>query len=293
MVPRAEPRSYYGRPVIKEPVWNPEIPFYFFCGGMAGAASTLALGSELAGNDALAARAWQIAFAGMAVSPPLLIADLGRPERFHKMLRVFKPTSPMSMGVWILSVFGASVPLVIAHRMTRRLTTLDRLGKLGAGVSGPLLSTYTGVLLADTSVPAWHEARRELPFVFAGSSAASAGAAATLLTAPRAAGPARRLAVAGVALEELAVHAMERRLGDLGEPYRQGPAGVLAKGAKASSVAGAAVLAAAGRRRPAALAGAALVLAGSLLERWSVFRAGFQSARDPRYTVAPQRARTS
>ena len=76
--------SYYGRPVLKEPVWKWEIPAYFFTGGLAGAAAPFALLSELRGDEALARRAWLVALAGAAASPPLLIADLGRPERFHQ-----------------------------------------------------------------------------------------------------------------------------------------------------------------------------------------------------------------
>jgi hypothetical protein len=128
--------------------------------------------------------------------------------------------------------------------------------------------------------------------VFAGSAAASAGAAAILSTPAADAGPARRLAVAGAALELGAVQAMERRLGALGEPYHQGPAGRLARLAKGCTAAGAGLVVLGGRRRRAVTAaGAVLVLAGSACERWAVYKAGFQSARDPRYIVEPQRAR--
>jgi hypothetical protein len=161
-----------------------------------------------------------------------------------------------------------------------------------AGLLGPALATYTGTLVADTAVPVWHEAGRELPFVFAGSAAASAGAAAVLSTPAADAGPARRLAVTGALLELGAAQTMERRLGELGEPYHQGPAGRLARLAKACTATGAGLVAVGGRRRRAlAGAGAVLVLAGSACERWAVYKAGFQSVRDPKYVVAPQRAR--
>jgi len=84
---------------------------------------------------------------------------------------------------------------------------------------------------------------------------------------------------------------MEKRLGDAGEPYRTGQAGRLAKAAEACSVAGAALVLAAGRRRPAAVAAGALLAAGSLLTRFAVFRAGFESAADPAATIGPQRRR--
>jgi hypothetical protein len=291
MVPEAEFRSYYGRPVIKEPAWTIEVPWYFFVGGMAGASAPLALAARLAGNDRLARSAITVAGAGVAASVPLLVSDLGRPERFHHMLRVVKPTSPMSMGSWVLAAMG---PAAVGAAVSDRLGIFPRLGRAAevvAALLGPALSTYTAVLVADTAVPAWHQAGRELPLVFAGSAVASAGAAATALTPAADAGPARRLTVTGAVLELVAAQAMERRLGELGEPYRQGPAGRYARLAKGCTALGAAVVGLAGRRRPLAAAGAGLVLAGSAFERLAVYKAGFQSARDPKYTVKPQRER--
>jgi hypothetical protein len=283
--------SYYGRPVIKAPVWTWEVPWYLFAGGLAGASSSLGLGARLSGNDRLARAAFTVAGAGAAVGVPLLASDLGRPERFLYMLRMFKVTSPLSVGSWILA--GLS-PAAVGAAVSDRLGIFPRLGRVAevtAGLLGPALATYTGALVADTAVPVWHEAGRELPFVFAGSAAASAGAAALLLTPPADAGPARRLVVSGALLELGAGQAMERRLGELGEPYHQGPAGRLARLAKTCTAAGAGLVAAGGRRRGLAAAGAALVLAGSACERWAVYKAGFQSARDPKYVVGPQRAR--
>jgi hypothetical protein len=127
--------------------------------------------------------------------------------------------------------------------------------------------------------------------VFAGSAAASAGAAALVVTPPSHAAPARRLAILGVLVEGASMQMMLRRLGDLGEPYKSGRAGTYAKLAKALSVAGAGTVAAGGRRRGGAALGGALVLAGGIFERWNVFKAGFQSAADPKYTVGPQRER--
>src|SRR4029453_2723196 len=104
--------------------------------------------------------------------------------------------------------------------------------------------------------------------------------------------PARRLVLSGALLELGAAQVMERRLGELGEPYHQGPAGRLARLAKACTAAGTGLVAAGGRRRRGlAAAGAALVLAGSACERSAVYKAGFQSARDPKYVVGPQRPR--
>ena len=153
---------------------------------------------------------------------------------------------------------------------------------------GPLLSTYTAVLMANTAVPVWHEARRELPFVFVSGAAMSAGSALALIGGGA---PARRLALVGAAGELTSTTVMERRLGPLGEPYRVGAAGRAARAAKALVAAGGLVMAWHGRRRAGAAAGATLMLAGAMATRWSVYKAGFQSAADPKYVVEPQRAR--
>ena len=123
-------RSAVRRPVIKPPVWTHEIPFYFFAGGLAGASAGFALLSDLRGDEAAGAARLGAALAGAAVSPALLISDLGRPERFLNMLRVFKVTSPMSVGSWILSAFGAATAAGALHALGG--------GRLGAaGRSGP------------------------------------------------------------------------------------------------------------------------------------------------------------
>jgi len=283
-------RSYYGRPVIKEPTWTWEIPCYFFTGGLAGASSVLSLGAKLAGREKLSRTALYVGAVADAVSPLLLVSDLGRPERFHHMLRVFKVTSPMNVGAWILLASGGASNTAAVLELLGRLKPVKLAAEVVAAAAGPPLATYTGVLVADTAVPVWHEGRHELPWVFGASACASAGAAAATLLDPGEAGPARRLAVAGVAAEAVAMHAMELRLGETGEVYHRGTAGKLATAAKTLAGAGALLLARRGRRsRRAAVLGGALVCAGELCLRWSVFKAGFQSARDPKYTIKPQR----
>jgi hypothetical protein len=284
------PTSYYGRPVLKAPVWKHYIPAYFFCGGLAGASSTLALAAQRAGNHRLARSARLASAAGAAASGPLLIADLGRPGRFLNMLRVAKPTSPMSMGTWLLSAFAPAAMAAGASEATGLAPRLGRWCATAAGLLGPAMTTYTAVLVSDTAIPAWHDGHRHLPFVFAGSSAAAAGGVAMACTPTVSAGPARRLAVVGACLEVGATRAMEERLGSAGAPYRSGEAARLAKAARTSTVAGA-VLALAGRRRAAAVPAGLLLAAGSLLTRLAVFRAGFESAADPAATVGPQRRR--
>ena len=285
--------SYYGRPILKAPVWKSYIPVYFFAGGLAGASSTLALAARLAGNQRLARPALVASAAAMAVSGPLLVLDLGRPGRFLNMLRVVRPTSPMSVGSWLLAAFAPASFAAAASDVTGRLPSLGRAAAAGAGVLGPAVATYTAVLVADTAIPAWHDAYQELPLLFAGSSMASAGGVAMAFTPVAAAAPARRLAAAGAALEVGAFRAMERRLGEVAGPYREGRAGRLSKASEACTGAGAVLALAGSRRRPVAVAAGVLLCAGSLLSRFSVVRAGFESAADPAATVGPQRRRAA
>jgi hypothetical protein len=86
------------------------------------------------------------------------------------------------------------------------------------------LSTYTAALIANTAVPAWHEGRRWLPFVFGSGAALSAGAVAVAVTPVKHARPARRLALAAAAVEVASKEVMQRRIGELAEPYEQGAA---------------------------------------------------------------------
>jgi hypothetical protein len=284
--------SYYGRPIIKEPVWKPEIPLYFFVGGLAGASDLLALGARLSGNERLRVSALYTAAAGVAVSPYFLIKDLGRPLRFLNMLRVFKVTSPMSVGTWILSAEGATTSVAAACQLFGVMPRLRTTAQVFAGLLGPAQATYTGALVAQSVVPAWHEARRELPVLFAASAAASAGGAAAILTPPQDAGPGRRLAVLGGVAELVTSRLMEKRLGGLvGSVYHQATAGKYSRLAKANTIAGIALMAFAGRGRAGAGGGGALLLAGSLCERFAVFHAGKQSAADPHHTSIPQKQR--
>jgi len=280
---RAEPATsdhgYYGRPVLKEPVWKPEVAVYFWLGGLAGMSAVLGFAARLAGNQRLARSAWVTAFAALLPCPPLLIVDLGRPERFYNMLRMFKPTSPMSVGTWVLTAFSGVTTAALAGELLGGI--FARLGRVAEGAAALLglpLATYTAVLLADTSVPVWHHARHHLPFVFAGSATACAGAAAAVLTPSRHSRPARLTAIIGALLELAAVLAMERRLGPDGRHYHEGAAAGPAKAARALT-GGGAVLMALGGRRPLALAAGGLLLAGSLAERFAVLRAGPSSAR--------------
>jgi hypothetical protein len=290
MVPRERPTTYYDRPIVKQPVWKPEIPFYFFTGGMAGASAVLAAAAGAGGHTRLARSAWANAFCAIGVSPALLTKDLGKPMRFIYMLRVFKPTSPMNVGAWLLTANGGAITLSAGLNLLRR----DRrpgLPELSSALLGAPLATYTALLVSNSAIPAWAEGRRQLPFVFACGAAASAAGAAAITTPPADAAPARRLAVLAAVGEELATKALHRRLGELTASYEEGAAGKFNKASRALMGSGAAVIALGGRSRPLAAAGGALLMGGALCKRWATFKAGFHSASDPKQTVELQRRR--
>jgi hypothetical protein len=232
------------------------------------------------------------AAAAAAGGTGFLIAELGRPERFLHMLRVAKPTSPMSMGAWLLAAHASLAGAAAASDVTGAAPRLGASVGAVSALTGPLLATYTGVLLADTAVPAWHEGQRQLPFLFAGSamaSAAAAGLAVTAFGAPAERVPAARLAVLGAAVELAAAAQLEPRTGLAGETYQQGGAGQMMRAARWLAPSGAVAALAAPRSRVAALVAAALLTAGAVATRFGVFRAGPASVADPKYVIAAQR----
>ena len=301
MVPEAEFVSYYGRPILKKPTWkNPDVPIYLWAGGIAGTSAVVSALADASGRPVLRRGGRLAAAVGAMVGTVALIHDLGRPERFLNMLRVFKPTSPLSIGSWILSPFAALASAAAASEVTGIAPTLGRLAGWGAALFGPPLASYTGVLLGDTAVPAWHEASGELPVLFA-SSGAAAGAGVQLVVTGvtdagwREQGPVARLAVAGAVAELAAGRALERRLesipGDVAGAYRTGRAGRWNRLARVLTTCGGLGVLLAPRSRWAAVVSGAALATGSLATRCAVFQAGIASASNPQHVVAPQRAR--
>jgi formate-dependent nitrite reductase membrane component NrfD len=292
MVPRAEFRSYYGLPIIKEPVWRvPDVPGYLFLGGLAGASSALAAGAELSGRRELARAAKTAAAGAISLSAAALVHDLGRPARFVNMLRVFKPTSPMSVGSWLLTAYGPAAGVAAASALTGLLPGIGRAATAAAAVTGPGVAAYTAALLSNTAVPAWHDAHRELPYLFVSSAATAAGGLGLIMVRPEQADPARNLALTGAAAELTAKSLLLRRLGPVAEPYQSGRAGRLMEAAEILTAAGLTAAAIGGRNRVAAAAAGAALVASSALTRFGIFYAGRTSARDPEYTIGPQKDR--
>lgn len=290
MVPDAEFTSYYGKPVINAPVWQaPDIPGYLFLGGLAGASSLLGAGAQATGRATLARAAKTGAFGAISLSLAALVHDLGKPSRFLNMLRVFKVTSPMSVGSWLLAGYGPLAGAAAFSAVTGKLPRIGATATAGSAVLGPAVAAYTAALLSNTAVPAWHDGYREMPYVFVGSGATAAGGLGLLAAPDREATPARNLAVFGAALEIGALKRMEHRLGMVAEPYHTGQGGKYLRAAEILSAAGV-TGAVFGRGVVRRLSGAALV-AASAATRWGIFHAGKDSANDPKYTVVPQRQR--
>jgi Polysulphide reductase, NrfD len=292
MVDDVEFTSYYGRPVIKAPVWkSPDVPLYLFLGGAAGTSAILGAMADVSGRPSLTRVCRLVAGGGSIASVGFLVHDLGRPERFLHMLRVFKPTSALSMGTYILSPFSAAAGATAAVELLGWFPRLKRFGGIVAALLGGPMATYTAVLLANTAVPSWRAPHKQLPVVFAGSAMAASGGITMALAPVREAGPSRKIAVVGAAVELAAMHKVEHDHGIVSEPFHIGPAGKLLRAAKACTAAGAGLTVVAGRSRLGSIASGTLLAAGSLLTRFAVFEAGMASARDPKYTVVPQRAR--
>ncbi len=299
MVPRASFTSYYGRPVLKPPVWKDDIAYYFFLGGLAAGCSLLAAGADQTGRPELRRGTRLGALGALGLGTYYLIHDLGRPDRFHHMLRVAKPTSPMSVGTWVLAAYGPAMgvaalsevmPAWLRRTLPGRLMDVAaRPAGLAAATLAPAVASYTAVLLSQTAVPAWHEAHPELPFIFTASAAASAGGLGMIVAPTAQASPARRLAMYGAIVELAASRRLENRLGLVGEAFTTGaPARTLERASTltAAGVLGSMLL---GRRSriAAALSGAAL-LAGGYYERLGLLHAGVESTKDPKYVVQPQ-----
>jgi formate-dependent nitrite reductase membrane component NrfD len=300
VVPEAEFTSYYGRPIVKASPWKADIPTYLFLGGVAAGSSAFAAGASVTGRPVLRRLTRLSAFGAISGSAYCLIHDLGRPQRFYMMLRVAKPTSPMSMGTWLVSAYAPAAGLAAAGELANVLPlprALKRLLRTLAGPAGwvaaglaPALATYTGVLIADTATPAWKEAGGTITAAFAAGALAS-GAGVGLFAPLEESGPARRLAIASTAGEVGAVFRMERAAGLAGETFTHGRAGRFAKAAEGLLVGGGILAAVTRRSRIGSALAGTMLLAGACCERFSVFEAGQASARDPKYTVVPQRER--
>ncbi|PSK64081.1 hypothetical protein B0E53_03986 [Micromonospora sp. MH33] len=304
VVPPAEFRSYYGRAVIKPPVWKAHnIAGYLLLGGVAGGAALLAAGADLTGRPGMRHAGRLISAGATGLSLAVLIRDLGRPERFVHMLRVVKPTSPMSIGTWLLCGFTPLVAVAALDEVSAVLPRgwaelvghLARPCGLAATAVAPAVTTYTGTLIADTAVPVWHGAYRELPYLFGASALAAAGGLVAAASPVGEAAPARLAGIAGSVAAQFVDRAVHRRLGMVAEPLSEGRPGRLLRASHWCARAGIALLTVSAVRRSRALdvLGGVALVAESALTKFGYFYAGTASAADPKYTVLAQRDRAS
>ena len=295
---RGAPVSEIHGPFIHAPVWSWEVAAYFWFGGMASGAAFVALACDAAGDHRSAVIARRVALGAVAPAPVLLIADLGRPERFLNMMRIFKPRSPMNTGAWCLVAFSGSGAVAVTADLAGRAKAARALGAL-TSLLGSYLGSYTGVLLACTAVPVWARSRTFLGPAFVATATAT-GAAATRLVLvasglPRGHPTRRALGAIETAsmLTELSISALgERRLGDAAEALRHGRAGLWFRAAKSLVALGLSLRLVARRTGPREHELASFMyLAAGLAFRLAWVSAGKASATDDAVVAAMSRDR--
>jgi formate-dependent nitrite reductase membrane component NrfD len=309
--------GYYGLPMLKRPTWRWQIAWYFFLEGVSSGAFLTANLAELFGGNRMkpAVRAARhVAFLSFLPCPPLLIDDLGDPSRFHHMLRVFKPSSPMNLGTWALAGYSLPLTLLAAKQAASdlRLTgwPLKLIGNLAPSRSLDVIGipfaltmmSYPGVLLSTTSTPLWAKSRL-LGALFA-SNALSAGVAATRLALALSEGreseASRRLEKIEIASrigEALALAGYLATMGREAKPLTTGHQrwrfwlGAVGAGLIAPALIQAFKPKRRKRSLGATLLSSALTLAGGFALKWAVVHAGRDSADDLR--SAQETTRTS
>jgi formate-dependent nitrite reductase membrane component NrfD len=302
-VPRIDGQdtTYYDRPMLKQSVWSIDIPIYYFLGGTAGAAMTMGAAIQLVSPRGkhplrrISAICHWTGIIGSTLGAAFLVHDLGRPMRFIYMMRVFRPTSPMNMGSWILA--GAAPASIITGLLATRRGILGAVGETTgyvAGIFGAALAGYTGVLVSNSVTPVWQAASRWMPVMFLSSSAAAAASVIDVIApdnrthaATRIFGTAGRIGeIAGAKLVERAAAPVPK----VAEPLRRGRSGVLWKMASGLTAASLALSLVPGRHRKLRVAAGVLGMAGSFCLRFAVHYATSASARDPRAAFHQQRA---
>jgi len=307
----AEP-SYYDVSLLKPPVWKWEIASYFFLGGISGGAYMLSRIAKHFGGEAyrdLARAGAYVAAGTLLPCPPLLIHDLGDPKRFHHMLRVWKPSSPMNVGTWTLTAYSGPAMLAAVDEWARsrpgreRSAVSNLLRPFVVAVSDAagvplslMLIGYTGVLLSATSNPLWSKNPWLGPMFTA--SAVSSGAAAVQLALHLGGCDPDGASIRALDNVDTVAHAAEtacmagfiRHAGEKARPITHG------RFARHYWVGGAAMAASEvlkrlpiknrKARRLAHVASAALSLAAGFHARWSLVHGGREAARDPRLARA-------
>jgi formate-dependent nitrite reductase membrane component NrfD len=269
-------------------VWTWQVPLYFFVGGAAGASAVIGFVAHILGSEpGLAHAALWIALGGALLCPPLLIADLGRPARFLNMLRVCKFRSPMSVGAWTLVSFSFGIALavgsdelILREYSNNLLVVFQWAGEVLAALTGLILVSYTGVLLAVTAIPVWSENRGLLPPQFVASGLGAAAGILEMLGFLTPATQALGLVAAGV--ETLIAGFIKVRKRPVDEPLRSGRTGwaMFAAGVLAGPVS--LFLRLFGASDPMSRKAAAVCfIVGAFIIRYTWLAAGCVSVRNP------------
>ena len=233
--------TYYDHPVLRKAHWRWEIVAYFFVGGASAASAALASIAHLFGDpddEALVRNGRYAALAGSAISSVLLIKDLGRPERFLNMLRIFKLKSPMSVGVYALMTFATTSGFAaLEQARADGVIGADPFGwvprrpRVAAhAVSAAFMACYTGVLLSATAIPVWYRGRRHVPAIFVLSGAATGCALQNALIAlfggsPRTSKKLETIELLAALAEAALLWDYERAAGDPGKALFAGERG--------------------------------------------------------------------
>lgn len=287
---RAEPEGvhkggYYGIPILKRPFWKWEIALYFFFEGVSAGSFILCSAAEFTGGETyrgLIRKGRYLSFATLLPCPPLLIADLGRPERFHHMLRIFKKSSPMNHGAWALTGYGAFAALA---------TALELLGGRGTRIAALLgapfafvMVSYPGVLLSTTSIPVWAHTH-VLGSLIACSSMSSAASVLMLLNGDTKDGPSQKALAnfedAATAAEVIALSAYLGTAKHAARPLLKGKQSRLFLwGAVGAGIVAPFLLRRSRSKLASHVIAPLLSIAGSLALKWSITYAGQESAMD-------------
>jgi formate-dependent nitrite reductase membrane component NrfD len=303
--------SYYDVSMLQAPVWEGRlIGTYFFLGGLSGASYLLARMSEIFGGKEyrdVSRAGTTVAMMALLPCAPLLIADLGDPSRFHHMLRVFKPHSPMSLGTWVVSGYGgAAAGAVLREWMiatkgepkTPPAKALDNSLAVITDMAGVplalLMMSYTGVLLSATATPVWCRNKWLSPLFTASAIGNGAGAVSLALQFMQRHRRSRaesagekvldRVSTAAHIAEAVLRYQYVKSLGHLAKPLTHGAQKKYMIGSTASLIAAEALKYAPleGRsRKVARIASALLSVAGGFALKFGITEAGKPSAEDP------------
>lgn len=312
--------SYYDVPLLKPPVWKWEIASYFFLGGLSAGAYLLARTAERAGGKKyrdLTRLGSYVAFLALLPCPPLLIADLGDPKRFHHMLRVWKPSSPMNFGTWSLVAYSGMVTSEVIrqylneHGARLGFSERSKLRKLmnngvllllhdAAGMPFSLIvASYTGLLLSCTANPLWSKNPALGPLFSASAISTGAEAVSLALEGRATASPAqvvlKKVDTLAHIAEVLLLGGFFRFAGEKAAPLRQGRMQWFHRLSLGGLLASEFLKLLPGwhRRKPVRILSSALGLLAGFSMRWAMVFAGRDAAQDPHLSRLAGRASES